>query len=89
MADPSYLSVKEFAERFGMRKHAALALIHKGELDGVLNIATDPKSRARFRIPLTAIEEWVERRTHRPATPQRRRRRRRTAAIEDRFPHLS
>ena len=67
------LSVKNVAELLGIRQHAVLTLIHSGQLRAV-DLSLVPGGRRRWRILPADLDDFITRRTHRPATPRRRRR---------------
>jgi excisionase family DNA binding protein len=73
VAADALLSVREVAERLGVRRAGVLALIRAGELRAV-DVALRRGGRPLWRIDPDDLEAFVARRT-RPAAPRRRRRR--------------
>ena len=67
------LSVKQVAEKLGIRTHAVTSLIRSGELRAV-DVSLKPGGRPRWRVLPDDLEGFLARRTHRTAGPRRRRR---------------
>ena len=72
MSDCS-LTVKQVAERLGIRMAGVRSLIQSGELPAV-DVSLTQGGRPRWRILPDHVEGFLTRRTHRPVAPRRRRR---------------
>jgi hypothetical protein len=69
----SALSIREVADRLGIRPKAALKLVHS-EAIRAINVA-QPGKRAHFKVLQEDFDRFVETRTFHVAPPRRRRRR--------------
>jgi hypothetical protein len=76
-------TVKQVAQRYGVRDHAVLAWIHQGHLRAV-DVSSNPgQGRATWRVtPDALIAFEAARQSRPPAKPTPRRRRRDPAIIE-------
>lgn len=76
--DRRYLRPREVAEILDVKQDTILAYIHSGLLEAVNVAHPDAKQRPRWKVSVEALDDFVSRRTYRPAPskpqPQRRQR---------------
>lgn len=70
------LTPPQLAAKWGVHPDKVLQLVNSGQLKAI-NLAVNPRGRARYRIRLTEIAQFEESRSTRPPAPKVRRRRRR------------
>ncbi|MHC4647021.1 MAG: helix-turn-helix domain-containing protein [Planctomycetota bacterium] len=73
--DAEYLTPAEVARRWGVSRDKVAAWIRRGQLRAI-NMATEAGRRPRWRIPISAIDDFEALREARGALPQRARVRR-------------
>ncbi len=75
------LSVKQVAEKLGMRTHGVLTLIRSGELRAI-DVSLKPGGRPSWRILSEDLDSFILRRTFQASPPRQRRRKPRTTITE-------
>lgn len=76
----NYLTPPAYAKQLGVKASKVVGWINRGDLRA-LNVSDG--DRPRWRIPMSAIAEFEERRAARPpAKPTRQRRRRRDSLVQ-------
>lgn len=69
------LAVARLTERWGVSADHVRDLISSGQLPAI-DVSLNPgRGKARWRIPLAAVEEFEKQRTSKPSAPKQRRRR--------------
>lgn len=74
MIDRAALSVREVAQRLGIRRHSVTDLIREGELRAV-DVSLVPGGRPSWRILIDDFDAFVGRRTFEKSPPRRHKRR--------------
>jgi excisionase family DNA binding protein len=84
MTDRTY-TVAELAEHLRVNEHAILAWIRSGEIRA-MNVGRSPGGKKpRWRVTLSALEDFELRRTPTPTPPKAKARRRRDASVIEFF----
>jgi plasmid maintenance system antidote protein VapI len=78
------LTVKQVAERLGLRRHAVLALINTGALKAS-DVSLKPVGRPTWRVLQSELELFLLRRTRQVAPPRSRSRRRKATGATQYF----
>lgn len=75
MIDRAALSVREVAERLGIRRHGVLSLLHSGALRAI-DVSLTPGGRPTWRIMGDDLDTFITNRTHVKSPPRRRKKKR-------------
>lgn len=84
MIDRAALSVKQVAQRLGIRRHSVLTLIHTGELRAV-DVSITQGGRPTWRILVDDLDAFIGRRTFEKSPPRRRRKTKQLRPVKQYF----